>query len=74
MKLIINIIFTVLILASMIGCEKKDDTPPAVPPAKAAETGVFKEQMEALDQAKQVGQVLQSDADQQRQKIEEQTQ
>ncbi len=73
MKLIINIILTVLITAAMTGCGKKDATP-APPPAKAAETGVFDTQMKALDQAKQVGQVLQDGADQQRQKIEEQTQ
>ncbi|TRX00716.1 hypothetical protein [Candidatus Methylobacter oryzae] len=73
MKLIVNIVLAVLLLASVIGCGKKDDTP-APPPAKAAETGVFKEQMEALDQAKQVGQILQDGADQQRQKIEEQSQ
>ncbi len=71
MKLIIKIILTVLILASVNGCDKKDDTPP---PAKAPDTGVFKTQLEALDQAKQVEQVLQSGADQQHQKIEEQTQ
>jgi hypothetical protein len=64
MKLIIKIVL-VLMLVLMIGCGQDDK------PVKAADTGVLKTQLETLDQAKQVQQVVQDAAEQQRQKIED---
>lgn len=67
MKLIINIA-AALTLVSIIGCNQDDK------PAQPADTGVLKTQLETLDQAKQVEQVIQDSAAQQRQKVEEGTQ
>ncbi|HEY8036749.1 MAG TPA: hypothetical protein VIF37_14305 [Methylobacter sp.] len=67
MKLIIKIT-AALALVSVIGCNQDDK------PAEAADTGVLKTQLETLDQAKQVEQVVQDAAEQQRQKVEEGTQ
>ncbi len=72
MKLMIKIV-AVLALVSIVGCGQQDDKP-VKEPVKEADTGVFKTQLETLDQAKQVEQVIQDGAEQQRQKIEEQTQ
>jgi hypothetical protein len=67
MKLIIKVA-AMLVLVSITGCGKDDK------PVKAADTGVLKTQLEALKQAKQVEQGLQDAAEQQRQKIEGETQ
>lgn len=64
MKLIIKIV-PILTLVSIMGCGQDDK------PAKPADTGVLKTQLEALDQAKQVEQVVLDAAEQQRQKVEE---
>ncbi|MFI3157790.1 MAG: hypothetical protein QX199_16715 [Methylococcaceae bacterium] len=58
----------ILTLISIVACDKSDQ------PVKTAETGALKTQLDALEQAKQVEQVVQDAAEQQRQKIEEQTQ
>lgn len=58
----------ILILASITGCGKDDK------PVKATDTVVLKTQLGTLEQAKQVGQVTQDAAEQQRQKIDEGTQ
>lgn len=71
MKLIIRIA-AILLLVSITGCGKdkdKDDKP-----VKAADTEVLKTQLDTLKQAKQVDQVIQDAAQQQRQKTEEATQ
>jgi hypothetical protein len=68
MKLIIKIAAAALTLVSLIGCNQDDK------PVEAADTGVLKAQLETLDQAKQVEQVVQDAAEQQRQKVEEGTQ
>lgn len=67
MKLILKMA-AALTLVSVIGCNQDDKQ------AKPADTGVLKTQLETLDQAKQVEQVLQDAAEQQRQKVEEGTQ
>ena len=67
MKLIIRVV-AILMLISIVGCGKEDK------PVKAADTGVLKTQRETLEQAKQVEQGLQDPAEQQRQKIEKETQ
>lgn len=67
MKLIIRVA-AILMLISIVGCGKDDK------PVKAADTGVLKTQRETLEQAKQVEQGLQEAAEQQRQKIEKETQ
>lgn len=67
MNLIIKI-SAALALISIIGCNQDDK------PAKAPDTEVLKTQSETLDQAKQVEQVVQDAAEQQRQKVEEGTQ
>lgn len=67
MKLIFKVV-AMLMLVSSAGCGKDDK------PAKAADAGVLKMQLESLKQAKQVEQELQDTAEQQRQKIEGGTQ
>lgn len=57
-----------LMMATIVGCGQGDK------PNKAADSGLFKTQREALEQAKQVEQVLQDSAEQQRQEIERGTQ
>ncbi|WP_340121673.1 hypothetical protein [Methylobacter svalbardensis] len=66
MKLI-NRVAAILMLVSITGCGEGDK------PVKAADTGVLKTQLETLDQAKQVEQVLQDAAAQQRQQVEQET-
>lgn len=71
MKLIIRIA-AILLLVSITGCGKdkdKDDKP-----VKAVDPEVLKTQLDTLKQAKQVDQVIQDAAQQQRQKTEEATQ
>ncbi len=58
-----------LVLVSIIGCDTADDSP-----IKAVDTGLLKTQRETLEQAKQVEQGLKDAAEQQRQKIERETQ
>jgi hypothetical protein len=67
MKLMIGMM-GILMLVSVVGCGKDDK------PNKAADPEVFKTQMKALEQAKQVEQVTLDAAQQQRQKIEEEAQ
>ena len=67
MKLSIRVA-AILALLAITGCGQDDE------PVKAADTGVLKTQLETLEQAKQVEQVVQDAAEQQRQKIEEGTQ
>jgi hypothetical protein len=67
MKLILKMA-AALTLVSVIGCNQDDKQ------AKPSDTGVLKTQLETLDQAKQVEQVVQDAAEQQRQKVEEGTQ
>ena len=67
MKLIFKMV-AMLMLVSVTGCGKDDK------PVKTADAGVLKMQLEALEQAKQVEQGLQDAAEQQRQKIEGETQ
>jgi len=67
MKLLISVA-AVLVLVSISGCDKDDKQD------KAADTGLLKTQLETLEQAKQVEQQLQDAAEQQRQKIEAETQ
>lgn len=67
MKLILKMA-AALALVSVIGCNQDDKQ------AKPADTGMLKTQLETLDQAKQVEQVLQDTAEQQRKKVEEGTQ
>ncbi|MFZ2404860.1 MAG: hypothetical protein WAW41_06960 [Methylobacter sp.] len=56
----------ILMLVAMTGCGQ-DDKP-------AADPGVLKTPLETLEQAKQVEQAVQDAAEQQRQKIEKETQ
>jgi len=56
------------VLVSISGCDKDDKQD------KAADTGLLKTQLETLEQAKQVDQQLQDAEEQQRQKIEAETQ
>jgi hypothetical protein len=65
---LISSVVGVLILVSIIGCNQDDK------PVKASETGLLKSQLEALEQAKHVEQGVQDAAEQQRQKIEKETQ
>lgn len=58
----------VLILSSIVACDNSDQ------PVKAVDTKALKTQMEALEQVNQVEQVVQDAAEQQRQKIDEETQ
>jgi hypothetical protein len=58
----------ILLLIPNIGCSKDD------PSIKLADKGILKTQLETLEQAKQVEQSIQDAAEQQRQKIEQQTQ
>jgi len=58
----------ILVLVSISGCDKDDKQD------KAADTGLLKTQLETLEQAKQVDQQLQDAEEQQRQKIEAETQ
>ncbi len=67
MKLLISVA-AILVLVSISGCDKDDKQD------KAADTGLLKTQLETLEQAKQVEQQLQDAAEQQRQKIEAETQ
>lgn len=55
-------------LVSIVGCGQDDKS------IEATDTGALKTQLETLDQAKQVEQVVQNTAEQQRQKVEEGTQ
>ena len=64
MKLITRVA-AILFPFLIVGCDKED---------KPADTGVLKTQRETLEQAKQVEKVVQDAADQQRQKIERETQ
>ncbi|MGR9012162.1 MAG: hypothetical protein ACU83U_00815 [Gammaproteobacteria bacterium] len=57
-----------LILVSITGCGEGDK------PVKAADAGILKMQLDALNQAKQVEQVLQNATAQQRRQIEQETQ
>lgn len=57
----------ILMLIFIAACDKDQ-------PVKAADTKALKMQQETLEQAKQVEQVVQDAAEQQRQKIEEATQ
>ncbi len=66
MQLILKLT-AILLLVSIIGCEEKDKQ------AKAPDPVIFKTQREALDKAKQVEQVLQDEAAQQRKTIDEST-
>ncbi len=63
----ISRVTVILVLASINGCGQDDK------PVTAANTGVLKTQLETLEQSKQVEQVLQDSAEQQRQKIEQET-
>jgi hypothetical protein len=56
-----------MMLASVVSCGQDDKQ------INSADTGVLKTQLETLEQAKQVGQVVQDGAEQQRQKIAEET-
>lgn len=67
MKLIIRLAI-ILMLASLAGCGKEDKSD------KAADTRLFDKQQKTLEQAKQVEQVTQDAAEQQRQKIEQDAQ
>jgi len=67
MKLIIRLAI-ILMLVSLTGCGKEDK------PDKAADTRLLNTQLETLEQAKQVEQVTQNAAEQQRQKVEQETQ
>ncbi|MFI3187403.1 MAG: hypothetical protein QX198_15620 [Methylococcaceae bacterium] len=67
MNLIIKVAM-MLMLVSVVGCDTDDK------PIKAVDTGLLKTQREALEQAKQVEQGLKDAAEQQRQKIERETQ
>jgi predicted small lipoprotein YifL len=67
MKSIISVA-AILMLASINGCGQDDK------PVIAADSGVLKAQLKTLEQAKQVEQVVQEAADQQRQKIAAETQ
>ncbi len=58
----------VLMMVSATGCSQGDK------PDKAADSGLLKTQRETLEQAKQVEQVVQDAAEQQRQEIEQGTQ
>ncbi len=63
MKLVIRAA-AILMMVSIAGCGQDDK------PVKTADSGVLKTQRETLEQAKQVEQVVQDAAEQQRQKIE----
>jgi hypothetical protein len=67
MKTLFNISIATLLLLSA-ACNDNGNS------AKNAGSEVFKTQTEALEKAKQVDQVLQDDAQQQREKIDSQTQ
>ena len=67
MKPILKLTLILLLFTSMTGCEEKDKQ------AKTPEPVVFKTQLEALEKAKQVEQVLQDEAAQQRKMIDEST-
>lgn len=62
--------FLLLLPSLLIGaCSSGDDHPP---PKQSSDDHIFKEQMRALEKAKEVEQMLQSGADQRRQAMEEQ--
>jgi outer membrane murein-binding lipoprotein Lpp len=67
MKLISRLVI-ILVLVALTGCGKEDK------PDKAADTRLFNAQLKTLEQAKQVEQTTQNAAEQQRQKIEQETQ
>jgi entry exclusion lipoprotein TrbK len=67
MKSIIKVA-AILLFVLVAGCGEEEK------PVKAANTEVLKTQLEALEQARQVDQMVQDAAAQQRQKIEEGTQ
>ena len=67
MKLIFKMT-AILWFISIAGCSEQDK------PAQAADTVVFKTQLEALDKAKHVERMLQDEAEQQRKTIDESTQ
>jgi hypothetical protein len=69
MNLIIKIA-AALTLVYMAGCSQQQDDKTEKP----ADTGVLKTQMETLEQAKQVGQVIQQGDEFQRQQIEKEVQ
>jgi hypothetical protein len=67
MQLIPKLTALLLLFIAVTGCEEKDKQ------AKAPDPVVFKSQLEALDKAKQVEQILQDKAAQQRKTIDEST-
>ncbi len=67
MKSILKLTTILLLFTSITGCEEKDQQ------AKKPESAVFKTQLEALEKAKQVEQILQDEASQQRKMIDEST-
>jgi hypothetical protein len=67
MYLIIKVVLMMMLVSSM-GCGKDDE------PVKTANSSLLKMQFEALDKAKQVDQGLRDAAEQQRKKIEQETQ
>ena len=67
MKLIIRLAI-ILMLVSLTGCGEEGK------PDKAADTRLFNTQLETLEQAKQVEQITQNAEEQQRQKVEQETQ
>jgi hypothetical protein len=67
MKLLIGVA-AILTLVSISGCDKDDKQ------VEAVDSGLLKTQLETLEQSKQVDRQVQDAAEQQRQKIEAQTQ
>jgi len=67
MKSILKLTTILLLFISITGCEEKDQQ------AKTPEPAAFKTQLEALKKAKQVEQILQDEASQQRKMIDEST-
>lgn len=67
MTLIIRLTM-ILVLVSLIGCDGGDKSD------KATDKRLFNTQLDALEQAKQIEQVTQNAAEQQRQKVEQETQ
>lgn len=65
MRLIIRV---AAVLTLVVACDKAEQ------PVKTAGTETLKTQLEALEQTKQVEQMVQDAAEQQRQKIEQETQ
>lgn len=72
MKLVLPMALTILIA----GCGGEDEQPPPPPPPQTAQpySGLFKDQVNAIDKAKQVEGVMQQSEEERRQQAEQASQ